>query len=693
MTLSDLLNTHSWRMLRAIARAHSIPFDNRWTKQQAVDRVSVLLRDVTTIHRALRSLAEDAREALHALLACDGSMPAHRFLAHFGPVRRYRPWRADSPPAPWRHPASPAERLWFLGLVFLRPGPRGEMIVIPDELRSLLPVAPPSTPSGPADHHSAARDVILDLARLLALLQARDVQPIAGRWLSPCHFRGLNAALSRQDPATAEARSELQTGYLRFLHYLAEAAELLAPVGGCLRPAPTAWRWLDAADAERWRALWDGWRVDLRRPRLEPTLWRRFRLPGEPCFVQTALDALSRLPDDGGRESGSFARYLRWRCIGAGTLPAGDDFMTQLNALLSGPLTWAGLVQTVQQGAFSLLPTADWLLGRSTGPPEFPPTRPAAVHCAEQDGEMLITFPALPGRPPLRPLVELAPVLDDQLHGRLTRLRFVNALALSVTRARVVQVLGELAGGPLPPAVPERLKAWERQARAMTLRRLTVLSVAEPQVLSRLATRRAAGQHLRETLSPHHVSVNPDSAARLLRWLRRHGHTPLVEPGVVATPGVEREPEEGATAYLWLALRTYLDLADVVRLPVVPPAALLGPLEGALCADQLALLASQAEEIRRRVRDVLEGYTPFPAPLAGVDHALVRAAIEQALEQDQAIEIVYHTAGRGERTVRVVEPLRLEERGGAVYLVAYCRLRAAERVFRVDRIESIAAIS
>jgi len=103
----------------------------------------------------------------------------------------------------------------------------------------------------------------------------------------------------------------------------------------------------------------------------------------------------------------------------------------------------------------------------------------------------------------------------------------------------------------------------------------------------------------------------------------------------------------------------------------------------------LAVVTAQAEEIRRRLRDALDGYTPFPAPIADVDHAAIRSAVEQALEEGRAVEIVYHTAGRGERTTRVVEPLRLETRGGAVYLIAYCRLRQSERVFRLDRIQSL----
>jgi predicted DNA-binding transcriptional regulator YafY len=85
---------------------------------------------------------------------------------------------------------------------------------------------------------------------------------------------------------------------------------------------------------------------------------------------------------------------------------------------------------------------------------------------------------------------------------------------------------------------------------------------------------------------------------------------------------------------------------------------------------------------------VIEGYATFPAPLPEVDHAKMECIIERALEEACPVRLVYHTTGRGERTERVVEPLRIDERGGARYLVAYCRLRQDERVFRLDRVES-----
>jgi len=691
--LHQLLSNRSWYALRAIAYAHGEPFNPRLTKKQAVDHIAAILNQPARVRRTLAALPEDAHQALDALLACDGAMPAHRFLAHFGPLPPFRPWRAQDPPTPWRHPTSPAERLWFLGLIFRHSTPEGQVIVVPDELRPLLPLSPPSTLARPTGPPPPLPDPVLDVTHLFAFLQGHDVRPFAGRWLVPRHLRILGAALSCPDPSAATARSELQTGYLRFLHYLAEAAGLVAPATGLLKPTPVAWSWLEASEARRRQTLWDGWQADLRRSRREPSLWPRFRMPADRPFVCTVLDLLSTLPRGGWWNPSGIAVQLRGCCIGQSTLPHDGDVLAPLGALLLGPLTWAALVRTDPNGNFSLAPWGDWLLGRSAEHPKPPPTLPAKVHASAHS--LVVALPQPPDRPPLRPLVQLAlpPEGDDPLVRHMTRERFATGLAHGITRSQVIQTLGQVAGGTPPSAAVALLKDWESQARGLQLRRLTVLTAADAQLLNQLSAQRSIRAHFHETLSPHHVAVDPAGVESLLRALHRRDHVPLVEPPAAAPAASRQRPDDGATAYLWLALRAYVDLAGLVPLPAVPPIALLDRLSAMLDADQLAAVNAQAQEARRRLRDALDGYTPFPAPLTGVDHAAIQARIEQALERGHAVEIVYHTAGRGERTVRIVEPLRLEGRGGAVYLVAYCRLRQAERVFRLDRIESAVTTS
>lgn len=64
----------------------------------------------------------------------------------------------------------------------------------------------------------------------------------------------------------------------------------------------------------------------------------------------------------------------------------------------------------------------------------------------------------------------------------------------------------------------------------------------------------------------------------------------------------------------------------------------------------------------------------------------VRSALEQALVDERTVVIRYSDA-KGGVTNREVEPIVLALTGGRWYLVGWCRLRAAVRWFRFDRIE------
>ncbi|MBI5652064.1 MAG: WYL domain-containing protein, partial [Chloroflexi bacterium] len=71
---------------------------------------------------------------------------------------------------------------------------------------------------------------------------------------------------------------------------------------------------------------------------------------------------------------------------------------------------------------------------------------------------------------------------------------------------------------------------------------------------------------------------------------------------------------------------------------------------------------------------------------AASDHL---ATLEHAIANATPLRITYYTATRDATTTRTIEPLRLEWRRQIPYLIAYCRLRQDERVFRVSRILAI----
>jgi proteasome accessory factor C len=61
--------------------------------------------------------------------------------------------------------------------------------------------------------------------------------------------------------------------------------------------------------------------------------------------------------------------------------------------------------------------------------------------------------------------------------------------------------------------------------------------------------------------------------------------------------------------------------------------------------------------------------------------------LQQALDDGRALLLRYYTASRDETTERVVDPLRIFEMDGRMYLEAWCRSAEGMRMFRLDRIE------
>ena len=72
------------------------------------------------------------------------------------------------------------------------------------------------------------------------------------------------------------------------------------------------------------------------------------------------------------------------------------------------------------------------------------------------------------------------------------------------------------------------------------------------------------------------------------------------------------------------------------------------------------------------------------------DEADTLAAVDEALATGQVLHIGYFSHARNEQTERDIEPHRRFATDGAWYLDAFCRATGEERVFRLDRITSMA---
>jgi predicted DNA-binding transcriptional regulator YafY len=92
----------------------------------------------------------------------------------------------------------------------------------------------------------------------------------------------------------------------------------------------------------------------------------------------------------------------------------------------------------------------------------------------------------------------------------------------------------------------------------------------------------------------------------------------------------------------------------------------------------------QAERILRHTAVIAP-----PRQLDQLDRQIL-LPIQRAVALRRVLHLVYQAKGRAQATPREVEPLGVVYYGNVWYLIAWCRLRASFRHFRLDRIQHLA---
>lgn len=661
-----ILANRAWYDLRSTAHAHGLPFHTKQSKAQVYDRLYNSLIHEGVLRRRFKQFSEDECGALRALQSAGGTLPLHRFQKAYGAIRIYRPWRDDgTPKQPWKKPQSVAEKLWHLGFIEIIKG-RPDQVALPDEVLALLPPLPRIEPAERADTsllQSPTEVLCIDLAMLLGALLYHNVRPLHGRWLPPYVLRSINARLRAPENLDG-VRSELRTERLRFPHYLAEAAGLVAIQAGFLKPTVRAWRWLDLPPDERWQALWDAVNTDIP---ARHRLWDRYRLP--PVDAQTwktLADSLQPLTPGCTCTRESLIRIMHSH------LP-GSDLSTLIPPLLDEPLTWLGMV-SVEGDVFKVLPRS------------FSELQNAQLVQREDAIDVILS-----DVPRLRPLVMCcawAEVQDNQLHIDAAAIR--RALENGSDALQIASVLAELIGEPLSVVVFEQIQRWSREAVALTLRQVTLLTARDADTLAEIRSDWRLRPLLGEPLSPHHLVVPTGRAEDLLAKLERRGcHvTNHLKPST-SPDGSTLSPE--MAEYLWLAVRVYQKLGAFVSQDIPIPGAAREWLTQQLPAGNADSLEAESETLVDRLAQAVRGHSPSPSIIQQEDSAAVRAAVQSAHVQRGSLTIEYFSPARGEKTTRTIEPVMLYERNGAEYVEAWCRLDDDTRTFRLDRIVSVIA--
>jgi hypothetical protein len=248
----------------------------------------------------------------------------------------------------------------------------------------------------------------------------------------------------------------------------------------------------------------------------------------------------------------------------------------------------------------------------------------------------------------------------------------------------------------LPPAKGKELSAWLQHNQTYQVRQVTLLSTKQPQQMDEILARRRWRSYFGEQLSPRHTIIQTDILPQLEKWLAEKDFAlndkvtdsvPVRGTGLQIQNGSSDSPQKEAL-YHWLGLRVLVGLGDLIRLPYAPPHNLLDYAAQPLTAIQRSELEDVAQAVLENVRTAIRGWDAFWPAEAAIPLAWL-SQIEEAIDKECVLGIVYQSLGEHQPAYRRIQPLRLEQRDALYYLHAYCYRVEANLVFRVDRIREI----
>jgi hypothetical protein len=580
----------------------------------------------------------------------------------------------------------------------------------------------------------SAVDLLADTLTFLAFLHAHDIRPRGPCWLPPAALRGLNTQLILSDVVAPPSQGrggkrgtiERDTERIRFIHFLCEAAHLVAKTGPYLKPTLRVARWLAADSLTQLRTLFDA-AYPLPPTRPHDELWHAdaYRLPGHTLTSPTVslaplFDILRQMQGD---ERLKLTTLLK-------LVPLPDDDRESPEQILRGVLNqldwfgaivWRGvsIVQLTDLG-LALLNRSDALPSHFEGegpgvrvdspsPVEIPSSAgegpgmgvalPSPVEIPSSTGEGLgmgveATFAQLYELSDYAELISVKPIR----RYRLDRDRIQRALQRGLTLDGLLRFFEALIGDALPEWLHRQLRDWAAQLDQIAIRRVTILEVRDPATLTELTRAHRLRESLGRTLSPRAVIIRPARLAPLVRQIKQRGLVPRLyfsDPRL-RDHSTTRLYDDPPRAQLYYAALLNHYQADRLPTPYRVDYSIVLDLEHQLSLHdrQLAqeLAAEAADKLTADQRALFANRLRDAPSTPAADHpptAVVIKTIEQAIATNTPLALTYYAASFDQTTQRLVDPLRLEWHGDVPYLIAYCHLRQDERTFRVDRILDI----
>jgi len=519
--------------------------------RELVDRLEETISAPARATVILADLPHAEREALRALLTSGGTLPVANFSQRFGSIRSVGPARLEREQL-WRSPISPAENLWYLGLLYrgfeqLPNGAMREVFFAPAELTPLLPllkapdrfIEPLEIAATPTEIRSSGEALADDLCTLLSHLHNNFVRSSDPRLRS--------VVVPLRTTLAAQLR-DAQPARLEFLLPHAARAHLIKIVGQRLRPDPQhSTDWLRAPALDQLRVLFEAWRTnavwnDLQRSHvlhIEKSVSLRSDVVAVRSAILSALQAA--VPGAWHTFMTLFARvkaqtpdflradfdtdYIRdvatgeyWRGFAAWERVEG----ALIQHVLTGPLFWLGLIEVdFASSSFCVTARGARLLGITN----------EAAEAAEADRLFTVRGDATIHVSPARRydrfqvarVADLVTLVNDEYRYRLTPSSLTRANSQKISTEKVLTYLEQAADHGVPPTLAKAIQRWASKGTEVKVERAVIVQVKDAAILKRLQESPKTRGLAIEPLGPTAARINEKDWPRLVAILAEAG--------------------------------------------------------------------------------------------------------------------------------------------------------------------------
>lgn len=577
--LSQSLQGRDLGHLRIIAGLWGLEFSAP-DARVGLQRLVPLLQDQQLLAETIQLLPQAAQAALEEILRSDGRMPWGLLVRRYGAVREMGAARRDRERPYENASASPAEALWYRGLIgrafFDTPSGPEEFAYIPDELLALmpavrsarnLPLGRPATPAERATILLASDRILDDACTLLAELRRGKSGQAPVSQPAPTH----------PQPAQLDAFYVLRTNPLLPYPLTAAALQAMLAMAGLLdahsAPLPEPTRaFLEARREDALLSLVQAWlrSASFNELRLVPSLAAEGEWQNDPLRARHAiLDFLSSIPGGLAASDSQERPFWSLQSLITGVRQINPDFQRTageydtwflrhrdsgetlrgfehwdavegelIRFIIAGPMHWLGIVDlglpskategtAPQPTAFRFSPWAADLL--SLRPPAGLGAENEPVH-ASRDGRLHI-----PARAPRAVRYQLARFAvwerysQDTYHYHLTPASLESARLVGL-RVQHLEALLHRHAQATPPSLIQALERWEASGSAARLQQALVLRVKDPELLKTLRASPLA-RYFGELLGPTAVIIRPGGVEKLVDGLTEMGYLTEVEIG------------------------------------------------------------------------------------------------------------------------------------------------------------------